>query len=90
MDLAKPLKASEMFWNHPEPQGGHFKSREVLHICEKRSEQPLGAHMRIACFIVQAFYKRSAEKGQSNHHCICIKENKTIHRRAFCAQPIDS
>ena len=27
LDLAKPLKASEMFWNHSEPRGGHFKSQ---------------------------------------------------------------
>ena len=41
--------------------------------------------MSSACFIVQPFYKRSAQKGQSKQHCMCIKENKTIHRRAFCA-----
>ena len=27
MDLAKPLKASEMFWNLPEPRGGYFESQ---------------------------------------------------------------
>ena len=27
MDCAKPLEASEMFRNLPEPRGGHFKSR---------------------------------------------------------------
>ena len=27
MDCAKPLEASEIFRNLPEPRGGHFKSR---------------------------------------------------------------
>ena len=33
-------------------------------------------HTRIACFIVQAFFKRNAEKGQSKQHCMCNKEKQ--------------
>ena len=39
--------------------------------------------MRIACFIVQPFYKRSAQKGQSKQHCMCTKEKQNISSQSF-------
>ena len=31
------------------------------------------------------FIKKATQKGSSKEHCMCIKENKTFHRKAFSA-----
>ena len=46
------------------------------------------SHMRIACFIVQPFYKRSAQKGQRKQHCMCIKENQNNSSQRFLHNPL--
>ena len=47
----------------------------------------LWAHMSSACFIVQPFYKRSAQKGQSKQHCVCIKEKQNNSSQSFLRNP---
>ena len=44
-------------------------------------------HMSSACFIVQPFYKRSAQKGQSKQHCVCIKEKQNNSSQSFLRNP---
>ena len=44
--------------------------------------------MSSACFIVQPFYKRSAQKGQSKHHCMCIKEKQNNSSQSFLRNPL--
>ena len=39
--------------------------------------------MSSACFIVQHFYKRSAQKGQSKQHSVCIKEKQNNSSQSF-------
>ena len=56
------------------------QKRVRLHREGKRPETP---HMRTACFIVQPFYKRSAQKGQSKQHCMCIKEKQNNSSQSF-------
>ena len=43
--------------------------------------------MSSACFIVQPFYKRSAQKGQSKQHCVCIKEKQNNSSQSFLRNP---
>ena len=43
--------------------------------------------MSLACFIVQPFYKRSAQKGQSKQHCVCIKEKQNNSSQSFLRNP---
>ena len=45
------------------------------------------SHMSSACFIVQPFYKRSAQKGQSKQHCVCIKEKQNNSSQSFLRNP---
>ena len=47
----------------------------------------LWAHMSSACFIVQPFYKRGAQKGQSKLHCVCIKEKQNNSSQSFLRNP---
>ena len=43
--------------------------------------------MSSACFIVQPFYKRSAQKGQSKQHFVCIKEKQNNSSQSFLRNP---
>ena len=43
--------------------------------------------MSSACFIVQPFYKISAQKGQSKQHCVCIKEKQNNSSQSFLRNP---
>ena len=45
------------------------------------------AHMSSVFFIVQPFYKRSAQKGQSKQHCVCIKEKQNNSSQSFLRNP---
>ena len=46
-------------------------------------------HMRIACFIVQPFYKRVLKRDKVNSTACASKKIKTFHRKALC-QPFNS
>ena len=63
------------------------KQYHLIDSCIRKFFQPTlkqtSTHMSSACFIVQPFYRRSAEKGQSKQHCVCIKEKQNNSSQSF-------
>ena len=47
----------------------------------KGSYTQVSKHVRLKC----PFIKQATRKGSRKEHCMCIKENKTFHRKAFSA-----
>ena len=41
-----------------------------------------------AQLVLQPFYKRSAQKGQSKQHCVCIKEKQNNSSQSFLLNPL--
>ena len=67
-----------------------FQTMKVVEISDRLQVDihfAISSYMRIACFIVQPFYKISAQKGQSKQHCMCIKEKQNNSSQSFLRNP---